>query len=164
MDLEAAAAEPREIPWTADRRRAIPSSVRDTYSFRRDTARNSPGGLAPWRLARVRRHIELHLTSKLTNSGLAALVRLNEDHFARAFKASVGRPPHTYVVERRIEHAKSLLLGSHLSLCQIALAVGFADQAHLTRRFRETVGVSPASWRRRSEIEESRSGGQPWSH
>lgn len=105
-------------------------------------------GLAPWRLARVRRHIERHLDSRLTNAGLAALVRLSEDHFARAFKVSVGYPPHAYVVERRVEHAKSLLLGGDLALSEVALAAGFADQAHLTRRFRERVGVSPASWRR----------------
>ena len=107
-------------------------------------------GLAPWRLARVRGHIERHLDSPLTNAGLAALVRLNEDHFARAFKASVGRPPHAYVVARRVEHAKSLLTGSNLSLCEIALAAGFADQAHLSRRFKESVGASPASWRAQS--------------
>jgi AraC family transcriptional regulator len=106
-------------------------------------------GLAPWQLARVRRHIERHLESRLTNAGLAALVRLNEDHFARAFKISVGRPPHAYVLERRVEHAKSLLLGGNLPLSQIAAAAGFADQAHLSRRFRATVGVSPASWQRR---------------
>jgi AraC family transcriptional regulator len=107
-------------------------------------------GLAPWRLARVTGHIDRHLDDRLTNAGLAALVRLNQDHFARAFKASVGRPPHAYVVARRIEHAKSLLTGSNLTLCEIALAAGFADQAHLTRRFKESVGVSPASWRVRS--------------
>jgi AraC family transcriptional regulator len=105
-------------------------------------------GLAPWQLARVRRHIERHLGSRLTNADLAALVRLNEDYFARAFKISVGCPPHAYVVKRRVEYAKSLLAGGDLSLCQVALAAGFADQAHLSRRFRETVGASPASWRR----------------
>ena len=108
------------------------------------------GGLAPWRLARVKRHVERHLDSRLTNSGLAALVRLNEDHFARAFKTSVGLTPHAYVVERRVEHAKLLLLGGKLPLSEIAVAAGFTDQAHLSRRFRETVGAPPASWRRQS--------------
>ena len=107
-------------------------------------------GLAPWQLARVRRYIERHLGSRLTNSALAALVQRNEDHFARAFKKSVGCPPHAYIVQRRVEHAKLLLMGSNLRLCQIALATGFSDQAHLSRRFRETVGASPASWQRQS--------------
>ena len=145
MDLEATASDHRANPWSADLSRRVPSSFRAACTSRLTRVR---AGLAPWQLARVRRHIERHLDSRLTNSGLAALVRLNEDHFARAFKVSVGRPPHAYVVERRVEYAKSLLLGGDLSLCQIALAAGFADQAHLSRRFRETVGASPASWRR----------------
>jgi len=110
---------------------------------------NVRGGLAPWQLARVRQHIDRHLASRLTNSGLAALVRLSEDHFARAFKASVGCPPHTYVVARRVERAKTLMLRSDLPLSQIALAAGFVDQPHLTRLFRARVGASPASWQRR---------------
>ena len=139
MDLEATASEHRPSPWTAD------------LGQRAGTARpaRACAGLAPWQLARVRRQIEHHLGSRLTNADLAALVGLSEDYFARAFKVSVGCPPHAYVVKRRVEHAKSLLLGGDLSLCQVALAAGFADQAHLSRRFRETVGASPASWRRR---------------
>lgn len=164
MDLEAPAPNPRGNPQRANsptgdlsRRaqssfRGVRTPLRVAASARAGKARaaRAPGGLASWQLARVRRHIELHLTSKLTNAGLAALVGLNEDHFARAFKVSIGRPPHSYVVERRIDRAKTLLSDSDLSLCQIALAAGFADQAHLTRRFRETVGASPALWRRRS--------------
>jgi AraC family transcriptional regulator len=106
------------------------------------------GGLAPWQLARVGGHIERRLGSRLTNSGLASLVRLSEDHFARAFKASIGCPPHAYVVTRRIERAKALMLGSDLPLSQIAVAAGFSDQSHLSRCFRNNVGAAPAWWRR----------------
>lgn len=110
---------------------------------------NARGGLAPWQLARVRRHIDRHLASHLTNACLAGLARLSADHFARAFKVSVGCPPHAYVVTRRVERAKSLMLSSNLPLSQIALATGFVDQPHLTRHFRARVGASPASWQRR---------------
>ena len=108
----------------------------------------SRSGLAPWKLARVGRHIEARLASRLTNSHLASLVRLSEDHFARAFKVSFGCSPHAYVVARRIECAKSLMLGSNLPLSQIAVAAGFSDQSHLSRCFRDKVGVAPALWRR----------------
>jgi AraC family transcriptional regulator len=107
------------------------------------------GGLAPWQLARVDGHIERRLASRLTNAGLASLVRLSEDHFARAFKVSIGCSPHAYVVARRIERAKSLMTGTNLPLSQIAVAAGFSDQSHLSRCFRDTVGAAPASWRRR---------------
>jgi AraC family transcriptional regulator len=137
VDLEATAYDHRATLWTAEPARRIPTRSARVCA-----------GLAPWQLARVRRHVERHLDSRLTNADLAALVRLNEDHFARAFKVSVGRPPHAYVLERRVERATSLLLGGHLPLSQIAVAAGFADQAHLSRRFRETVGASPGSWQR----------------
>jgi transcriptional regulator GlxA family with amidase domain len=107
----------------------------------------SRGGLAPWQLARVGGHIERGLASRLTNSRLASLVRLSEDHFARAFKASIGCSPHAYVVMRRIERAKALMLTSDLPLSQIAVAAGFSDQSHLSRCFRNKVGAAPALWR-----------------
>jgi AraC family transcriptional regulator len=158
VNLEATASDHRAAPWTADLSRRAPSTFRDASTppvgagARAANTRSAEArsGLAPWQLVRVRRHIERHLDSRLTNSDLATLVRLNEAHFGRAFKASVGRPPHAYVMERRVEYAKSLLLADNLSLCQIAMAAGFADQAHLSRRFREIVGASPSSWRRQS--------------
>lgn len=146
MELEATAFDHRANPWKADLSRRITRAAGAPQSV----VAEARGGLAPWQLACVRRHIERHLASRLTNAGLAALVRLNEDHFARAFKVSVGRPPHAYLMERRVEHAKFLLLRSNLPVCQIALASGFADQAHMTRRFRQTADISPASWRRQS--------------
>jgi AraC family transcriptional regulator len=145
----AAATDRREKPWADGLPQPVPSHGDAACVSPQPRLRRGGAGLAPWQLARVRRHIERHLGSRLTNAGLAALVGLNEDYFARAFKASAGRAPHAYVVERRIERAKSLLLGGELPLCQVALAAGFADQAHLSRRFRKTVGASPASWRRR---------------
>lgn len=133
-----------------------PAAASGHGAIPRSAWRARSAGLAPWRLARVRRHIERHLESRLTNADLATLVGLNEDHFARAFKVSVGRPPHAYVVERRVERAKSLLLGGNSPLCQVALLAGFADQAHLSRHFRETMGASPAAWRRQCELGERR--------
>ena len=108
------------------------------------------GGLSPWQLARVVRQIEVRLASRLTNSHLAALVGLSEDYFARAFKVSTGSPPHAYVVARRIERAKTMMVASNLPLSQIAVATGFSDQSHLSRSFRDHVGAAPASWRRLS--------------
>jgi AraC family transcriptional regulator len=150
VHLEAAAASDHPAkPWTVDPSRPVPSPQHTARVSPEMRSKRAGAGLAPWQLARVRRYVERELGSRLTNAGLAALVGLNEDHFARAFKVSAGCPPHAYVVERRVERAKSLLLGGELSLCQVALAAGFADQAHLSRRFRRTVGASPASWRRR---------------
>jgi transcriptional regulator GlxA family with amidase domain len=66
----------------------------------------------------------------------------------RAFKHSVGLSPMEYVVARRVERAKAMISGTRVPLAEVALACGFADQAHLNRRFRDAVGISPGRWRR----------------
>jgi AraC-like DNA-binding protein len=53
-----------------------------------------------------------------------------------------------YVVVRRVERAKTIIRETKEPLAEVALACGFADQAHLNRRFRDVVGVSPGRWRR----------------
>ena len=67
------------------------------------------GGLAPWQQRIVTPYIEEHLAEHISLSTLAQLVRLSPYYFCRAFKQSVGQPPHRYHNNRRIEHAKTLL-------------------------------------------------------
>ena len=61
--------------------------------------------------------------------------------------------PWCYVGKRRLEKACHLMITSSLPLSDIALSVGFSDQAHLCRLFRQAFGQSPASWRREREIQ-----------
>jgi AraC family transcriptional regulator len=109
-------------------------------------------GLAPWQRARIATYVEANLTERLSTVQLAALVRLSTSHFCRAFKADLGCSPHQYVIRRRIVRSKTLMLETEVSLAQIALECGLADQAHLSRLFRRRVGMSPSAWRRRQEL------------
>jgi AraC family transcriptional regulator len=79
---------------------------------------------------------------------LSAVARRSPAHFSRKFKLAVGESPHAYVVRRRLEKACHLMITGAASLSEIALNVGFSDQAHLCRLFRQAFGQSPASWRR----------------
>jgi len=106
------------------------------------------GGLAPWQIRKVTSHIEANLDRSIKNEDLAALVRLNPSHFGRAFRNSLGQPPHEYVIRRRVERAQGLMLSTDASLSEIALDCGLADQSHLTRLFRRFAGESPRAWRR----------------
>jgi AraC family transcriptional regulator len=106
------------------------------------------GGLAPWQVRRLTALIEAHLAETLLSADLAAAVRLSTSHFSRAFTRSFGVAPHAYVVERRVAHAKYLIETTDSVLCDVALACGLADQAHLSRTFRRVVGQTPKSWRR----------------
>jgi AraC family transcriptional regulator len=107
------------------------------------------GGLAPWQMKRVSRFVEEHLSSSIRCEDLAALCRLSVSHFSKSFRQSFGVPPHAYVQARRIDRAKTLLLESGEPLVQIALECGMADQAHLSRLFRQATGQTPSSFRRR---------------
>jgi AraC-like DNA-binding protein len=112
-----------------------------------------PGGLISWQTKRLKAHIEANLEKQLSVRELAAIVRLGPSHFQRAFRRSFGVSPHAYVVARRVKRAQEMMLQSDAPLSQIALDVGFSDQAHLTTRFHRSVGVTPAVWRReRREI------------
>lgn len=106
------------------------------------------GGLAPWQVRKVINHVETHLDRPIRNEDLAAIARLNPSHFGRAFRNSLGEPPHEYVIRRRVERAQGLMLSTGASLSEIALDCGLADQSHLTRLFRRAVGESPRAWRR----------------
>jgi AraC-like DNA-binding protein len=106
------------------------------------------GGLAPWQLRRVTAHIDACLRCTIRLQDLSDISGLSTSHFARAFKASVGQPAHTYIVQRRMERAQELMLTTNQSLCQIALACGLCDQAHFSRQFHRVVGMTPGRWRR----------------
>jgi AraC-like DNA-binding protein len=108
----------------------------------------SVGGLAPRALQRVREYIEEHLSESIELETLADIAGLSKWHFARAFKESVGTPPHFYLVQRRLERAQQLLAETDLPLAQIALKIGFSDQSHFSRRFRTVLGLTPRSFRR----------------
>jgi len=105
------------------------------------------GGLSPAVTRRVCDYIEGHLDEKIRLDGMAALAGLSTDHFARAFHHSVGIPPHTYLLRRRLEQVEHMLRQTNASLSEIAQATGFSDQSHLARHFRRWAGMSPGQVR-----------------
>ena len=105
------------------------------------------GALTRQRLRRVGDYVEAHLDHDLALAQLASEACLSPFHFARAFKAATGTPPHRYVTGRRIARAKRLLENYQYSLAEIALSCGFSSQAHFTKAFKQVVGVAhPVPW------------------
>ncbi|REG49748.1 AraC family transcriptional regulator [Paraburkholderia sp. BL6669N2] len=99
--------------------------------------------LAPKTAARVIEFIEAHLDQRLTLSELAVLVGLSVPHFKALFRETLGMPVHQYVVQRRVERARTLLLQGKLSASQIALDTGFAHQSHMAHWMGRLLGVTP---------------------
>jgi len=111
------------------------------------------GGLAPWQMLQVTRHIDGALASTIRTRDCAKIVRLSTCYFSRAFKVSFGETFSRYVARRRTERAQELMMMTDDPLCQIALCCGFADQSHFSRVYHRQVGASPASWRRQRRRE-----------
>ena len=106
------------------------------------------GGLDRRRLVRVLDYIEANLEGDLTLDAMASIACLSRYYFSRAFKQAVGHAPHRYVSAKRLEHAKALLSRDDRPLVDIALALGFSDQANFTRAFRQATGHAPGEYRR----------------
>jgi AraC family transcriptional regulator len=107
-------------------------------------ARSSSRGLPPRRLRSVIEYIEAHLDQDLTLSELATVAGFSVSHFKPLFKHAVGVPVHRYVVERRVELARRLLVTGRLTMAEIAVEAGFAHQSHMARCMRRVLGLSPS--------------------
>jgi AraC family transcriptional regulator len=101
------------------------------------------------RLSRVLAYIEEHLAEEITLSDLANVACLSLFHFARAFAATVGVPPHRYVSRRRLENAKQRIAGGKVSMSEVAFDCGFSSQSSFGRAFRRATGMTPAEYRRK---------------
>ena len=105
-------------------------------------------GLAPWQAQRAAEVLRSRLDGGVRLSTLARECGMSVSHFTRSFRATFGVSAHGWLIQRRIDMAKDLMLTTKLALVEIALRTGFSDQAAFTRAFRQIVGSSPGQWRR----------------
>lgn len=105
------------------------------------------GGLSLHAKRRVLDFIETHLERDIALSDLAREAGLALSHFSHSFRATFDCAPYQYVLRRRAHRARELLESGGMPLAQVALAAGFANQAHLTTQFKRVLGVTPAAYR-----------------
>lgn len=127
---------------------AIASYLLGHYSNFPPVRENATGGIAPASLRRCIEFIEAHLAGEIRLDALAREANLSSSHFIRSFRRSTGKTPHQFLLERRVSRAKRLMSQKYISLTEVALASGFADQHHLARVFRRVTGVAPSHFRR----------------
>ena len=105
-------------------------------------------GLPGHRLAeRLRADLDAHLFEPITLAEAAARCGSGTTPMARAFTDAFGIPPHRYLIGRRLDAARDRILRGQ-PLADVAAEVGFVDQAHLTRRFRQFLGTTPGRFAR----------------
>ncbi len=94
-------------------------------------------------LRSVFEYIHEHLDQQLTLAELSHLAGMSSSHFIRTFKEVTGIAPHQYILNARVESAKTLLLQDKLTIAEVASKVGFFDQSHFTRYFKRLTGITP---------------------
>ena len=105
------------------------------------------GRLSPSQVRRLTEYIDCRLHEQLNLETLAAVAGAGLWTFTRHFRESFGRTPHAYIIQRRINRARRLLVQSGLPIKEVASVCGFSDQAHMTRLFQTHLHTTPAMLR-----------------
>ncbi len=127
---------------------AVASRVINRHSSFAQRLEQPNDGLHPRRLKQVLSFIEENLANDLSLDQIAAAAGISASHLSALFRKSMRTSVHRYLVQRRVEHAKTLLQKENLSLTEIALAAGFAHPSHLARQMRRVLGLTPKALRR----------------
>jgi len=127
---------------------ALTAHVAQSYGGMQTFARPLKGGLAPWQEKRSKEMMAVDLAGAPSLREIAAACGLSVSHFSRAFRRSTGFAPHAWLLQARIESAKTMLRKGDTPLSTIALSCGFADRSHFTRVFTRQIGLSPGTWRK----------------
>lgn len=106
------------------------------------------GTLSGGQMHRLRAFVQANLNRRISTREMASEVRLSESWFTHVFRQSTGETPQQWQLRLRIERAKELLTDRALGVSDVALDLGFSDQAHFTRVFRTVTGDTPAAWRK----------------
>lgn len=110
------------------------------------------GRLTQGQMNKLLSHVEELGDYRMSVADMAAVVGLSESWFANVFKQTTGHTPLQWQLGKRVERSKQLLRESALPVASIAAQLGFSDQAHLTKVFRQIVGETPAAWRRTQQL------------
>ena len=127
---------------------ALASHLVRRYAVDAPVKGKSIGGMVPSALRRCMELMEARLDGDLRLVELAHEVGLSTSHFIRSFRQSTGKTPYQFLLERRVERAQALMRDFRISLTEVAISSGFADQHHLARAFRRITKVTPSSYRR----------------
>ena len=97
-------------------------------------------------LKRARQYLDTQITRVVHSSELEAVTGLTRYELARQFRIMCGTSPYRYLLMRRLDIARQQL-AQNRSLVEVAIETGFADQAHFSRMFKATFGITPARYR-----------------
>jgi AraC family transcriptional regulator len=122
--------------------------IADSFTVTRPRHRAGREGLDAATRSALIEFVEDGLESEITLESLAELSRMPVGTFIKAFTAAFHTTPYQFLLDRRIDRAKSQLLTTSLTITEISTAVGFSTPSHFATVFKRRVGVSPSGYRR----------------
>ena len=114
-------------------------------------ARSSASKFDQQQVDKVDRYIDEHISSHISVEDLADLLHCSKFYFLREFKKLVGLTPYQYLMDKRLERAKTLLTTAQTNIASVGFALGFTDQAHFTRAFKKQFGVTPGQFQKQQQ-------------
>ena len=144
-ELEIAAADSKQ--YADSMAIALGAHLIQRYGSKQSIVKQYSGGLTPSQLRVVIEYIQNHLDRELSLNTLASLIHISSHYFASLFKQSLGISPHKYVTQCRLTKAKQLL-HRDLEIAFICQEVGFKNQSHFTRVFRQYFKITPKAYRK----------------
>jgi len=102
---------------------------------------------SPRALGRVREFLSANFAADISADDIAGVAGMSRFHLSRQFQRYFGLPPHAYLVQVRLNEARRRLAAGEPA-AEVAAAVGFADQSHLTKRFKGSFGITPGQFAR----------------
>ncbi len=118
------------------------------HSNLRQQSREQRLTLAPHKLILITDYVHNHFNRDISLAELANLADMSPFHFSRCFKDATGQSPSQYITSKRIEFVQRELVSSNRSLVELSLAAGFSSQSHMSRMFKQNIGISPGTFRK----------------
>jgi AraC-like DNA-binding protein len=136
-----------ETPGAALERQSVYLMLLATLIHRHADARYAPQAVRVEHRAvlQAKAFLRAHVSDDVSLEELTHVTGLSPFYLVRVFKQQTGLPPHRYQTQLRVELAKQRLRAG-ADIATVALDVGFADQSHLTRKFKAVVGVTPGQY------------------
>lgn len=114
---------------------------------------NTNGRVRDFYIKEALNYIEQNFQNDISVEGISAFCGLNRTYFGRIFKDTIGQSPQKFLLNYRMTKAAELLKLTSLSINDIGNAVGYPNQLHFSRAFKNVYGISPREWRNKKRID-----------
>ena len=114
----------------------------------------SAGKMKDYYIKEALAFIEHNYMNDISVEDMAESLSLNRSYFGKIFKEAVGKSPQEFLICYRMIKAAELLKLTHYSINEIGYAVGYPNQLHFSRAFKNVYGASPRKWRNANSIQD----------